>query len=374
MSAPAVPARAVTRVVTRAGGVPVSMKSEAQVFPALRMPAPVRRGADIRIVSPAMPTLAYVPDRADRAERALNALGFTVSYGSRAHAIGADGLSAGTARDRADDLMEAFTDPSVGAILAADAGTGSADLLEYLDPVVIAANAKPFIGYCDNVSLNQFLAVRAGITSLYGCTFMIHMGEAGGVFAETAEYLTRVLAAEEPLVCTPVGTRTSARLRLYEPEHERAPRHRDTEGGWMWLRSGAGRGAAVSAEITMVPTLSEEFGIPLDGTVLFWDVAYHGFDVPSLFKDVCDRVDLSRLAGMVVGAHPGVAPMRWAETVDDLLEEFLPGAGFPVVVNSDLSHRHPSWTVPFGEEVVVAAPGPIVFPRRPVASGGAPPC
>ena len=330
----------------------------------LRIPPPVRPGAHLRVVSPAMPTLAYVPVRAQRAERALTDRGFTVSHGSRALTISADGMTAGTAGERAADLMDAFADPSVDAILAADAGLGTRDVLEHLDAATIAANPKPFVGYCDNVYLHQYLATEAGISSLYGCTYMIHLGEAEGAFTETLDYLTWALDSDVPLSCTPVPSRTGDRLRLYEPELEALPRPRHTAGGWTWLRPGTGRGAFLGTELTLVPDLVDDFGLALRSAVLFWDVAYHGQDVEPLFERLCDRVDLTALAGMVVGAHPAIAPDDWAHLVDGLLDKFLPGIAYPVVVNSDLSHRHPSWTVPYGEEVVLEAPNRIVFTRR----------
>lgn len=338
------------------------------MFESLQIPAPVGPGGHIRIISPGMPTLNYIPERAQRAERTLTDLGFTVTFGSRAFLVDRDGGVAGTAQERAADFMEAFTDPSVNAILAADAGQGSRDLLDYLDPATIAANPKPFVGYCDNVFLHQYLASRAGVSSLYGCTLMVHVGEAGGAYAETLDYLIRALAGAEPLVCTPVPSRTGELISWYEPEAERTPRRRDTEGGWTWLRSGTGRGALLGGEITLLPELIDCFELSLRSRVLFWDIGYHGLPVQKLVKELCDKADMGSLAGMIVGAHPTIALAEWAGMVGDLLDEFLPGSDFPVVVNADLSHMCPSWTVPFGEEVILEAPDRIVFPRRAAAS------
>jgi muramoyltetrapeptide carboxypeptidase len=312
-----------------------------------------------------MSTLNQIPDRALRAERALTDLGFVVSYGGRAWLVDADGTAAGTAEDRAADLMEAFLDPAVDAILAADAGLGSRDLLDGLDPAAIAASIKPFIGYCDNVYINQYLATQAGISSLYGCTFMIHLGEAGGPYPETLHYLAAALARHDPLVCTPVPSRTADLIHWYEPELERRVRNRDRPGGWTWLRPGTGRGPFLGGEVTLLRELIDVFGLSLRSAVLFWDVAFHDVAVPPVFKELCDRTDLTGLAGMVVGAHPLIPSDDWAGIVSGLLDEFLPGISYPVVVNADVSHMCPSWTVPFAEEVVLEAPSRIVFPRRP---------
>jgi muramoyltetrapeptide carboxypeptidase LdcA involved in peptidoglycan recycling len=315
-----------------------------------------------------MPTLAYIPDRTRRAERTLTGLGFTVSYGEHAFEISDDGMTAGTAEQRAADLMAAFEDPSVAVVFASDAGQGSGDLLDLLDPATLAANPKPFIGYCDNVYINQYLASYAGISSLYGSNVMVHIGEAGGAYPETLDYLTRSLASSEPLVCTPVPSRTGELIAWYVPEKEIVPRKRDIPGGWTWLRPRPARGRLLGGEITLIPDLVDRFGLSLDGVVLFWDISYHGLDARDLFKVLCDRVDLTGLAGMIVGGHPLVAPAVWERTIVDLLGEHLPGIGYPVVVNADLSHTCPSWIVPYGEEVVLEPPDRIVFPRTP---GGA---
>jgi muramoyltetrapeptide carboxypeptidase len=337
------------------------------------IPPPVSPGGHIRIISPGMPILALVPERAQRAEKALADLGFVVSYGRHAFEISDDGLAAGTAEQRATDFMAAFADPSVDAVLASEAGCGSEDLLDLLDPAVLAANPKPFLGYCDNVLLNQFLASRAGISSLYGATMMVHFGEGEGGYPETTEFLVAALDSSRPLVCTPVPSRTGGVIPWYVPELERLRRPRDIPGGWTWLRGGTARGALFGGEITLVPELVDRFDLQLDSCVLFWDISFHGLEVRDLFRAVSERVDMSRLAGMIVGAHPVVPPSDWRTSVAALLDEFIPEADYPVVVNADLSHTCPPWIVPYGEEVILEAPDRILFPRRSAGAGLEPP-
>ncbi len=330
----------------------------------LHLPAPVKPGGHLRILSPGMPTMAYIPDRVVRGRQVLTDAGWTVSLGANSLLVSDDGLTAGTAADRARDLMDAFLDPSVDAILAADAGLGSRDLLDALDPEAIAAHPKPFIGYCDNVFLNHYLATRAGISSLYGCTFMVHVGEAGGAYPETLDFLARALDSAAPLVYEPVATRTGDLIDWYVPDLERIPRERDIPGGWTWLRPGTARGRLLGGEITLLPELVDYFALDLTGAVLFWDISYHGLDVRPLFEQLCARVDLTGLAGMIIGGHPLVAPDEWAKTIAELVDEHLAGLRYPIVVNADLSHTCPAWIVPFGEPVELDSDGPLVFRRN----------
>lgn len=329
----------------------------------IRVPDAVGPGAHIRILSPAMPTVSYIPERARRAERVLTGQGYTVSYSANAFQVSGDGTTAGTVEQRASDFVTAFADPSVDVIFAADAGVGSKDILEALDIATIATYPKPFIGYCDNVYLNAFLAARAGMSSLYGATYMVHIGEAGGAHPETLDYLARALASSAPLVCEPMPDRTGDLISWYVPELEVQPRPRNIPGGWTWLRPGTARGRLLGGEISILPDLLEYFDLSLDSAVLFWDISYHGLAVQPLFKDLCDKADLTKLAGMIIGMHPLAPFQEWAGAVGDLVDEFLPEAGYPIVVNADLSHTCPSWIVPYGEEVVLESRDRIVFRR-----------
>lgn len=331
----------------------------------VRVPDPVRPGGHIRIVSPTAPSVAYLPDRARRAETALTGAGFTVSYGQHAVAASIDGVTAGRPDQRAADVMAAFADPSVDAILSADAGSRTSELLDFLDPEVIAAHPKPFVGFCDNVRLNYFLANTVGLSSLYGCVFIPHLGEAGGVFPETLAGLVRALDSATPLRCAPVGRRNGERINWYLPEADSRPRHRCVPGGWTWLRTGRAEGPLLGAEISMLIDLVRHHGFTAESTVLFWHQAFKGQDQSeTAFRSLCESVDLRGLAAMVVGAHPSAPPAEWAARVSDLLEESLPDIDYPVLVNADISHLSPVWTVPYGEAVVVDSATGLYFPRH----------
>ncbi|MBA6439093.1 LD-carboxypeptidase [Streptomyces sp. GMR22] len=329
----------------------------------LRVPPPVGPGAHIRVISPTGPSVVDLADRARRGEGALASAGFTVSYGKYARDISADGTRAGDPRKRAADFMEAFEDPSVDAVMAADAGAYSRELLDFLDPGPIAANPKPFIGFCDNVFLHQFLATHAGLSSLYGCILVPHLGEAGGAFPETLECLIRALDSTRPLVCEPVPTRTGEWINWYLPQADSRRRHRGVRGGWSWLAEGTCTGRLLGGEISVVPELVERFDLSLTSSVFFWHKAFKGAEAETAFRNLCESTDLTGLAGMVVGAHPEIPPPEWAARVSDLLDELLPDIHYPVVVNSDISHLSPPLTVPYGEEVTLDPTGRMVFER-----------
>ena len=75
---------------------------------------------------------------------------------------------AGTAEQRAGDLLAAFADPEIDGILCTRGGWGSAELLPHLDAELVRANPKVFVGYSDHTSLHVWLAREAGLVTFYG--------------------------------------------------------------------------------------------------------------------------------------------------------------------------------------------------------------
>ncbi|MBR7834918.1 LD-carboxypeptidase [Actinospica durhamensis] len=326
-------------------------------------PRPVLPSHRLRVVSPGMPTLYHVPERGKRAEAALTALGFEVGYSPHAHGLSDDGITSGTPRERAADLMEAFADPEVDALLISDSGTGSLELLDLLDPEVIKANPKPLIGFCDTVFLHQYLA-GLGIGSYYGCSLMFHLGDVGGPFPETIRSLTRALGVEAPLECRPLGDRAAPPTSWHDPASEAVPRVRDHPGGWTWLRPGRGAGPLLGGEISQLPEVVERFKLDYRGVLLFWDVTeVQDQPVDTLIRDLAAATDLTGLAGMVVGANPQLDPPVWAAEVAAALERHVPEAAYPVVVNADICHMTPSWVLPFGEYAELDDHKGLSFPR-----------
>ena len=66
---------------------------------------------------------------------------------------------AGSAREKAGDIMAMYENPQVDALLCVHGGAGALRIIEYLDYAVIAKNPKPIIGFSDNTALQ--LAVYA---------------------------------------------------------------------------------------------------------------------------------------------------------------------------------------------------------------------
>jgi muramoyltetrapeptide carboxypeptidase len=95
---------------------------------------------------------------------------------------------AGTAEQRAGDLMAAFADPGVDGIVCTRGGWGSAELLPLLDASVVRANPKAFVGYSDHTSIHTWLARECGLVSFYGPMVAADFARADGFDAASWDH------------------------------------------------------------------------------------------------------------------------------------------------------------------------------------------
>jgi muramoyltetrapeptide carboxypeptidase len=118
-------------------------------------PRPLQPGSTIALVTPASP---LTEDKLSFVTNLLQEEGFRVVRGR--HALDADDYLAGPDQSRAEDLMAAFDDPEIDAILTTRGGYGCARLFPYLDLARMAASRKLFMGFSDVTTLHLALNRR----------------------------------------------------------------------------------------------------------------------------------------------------------------------------------------------------------------------
>ncbi len=103
---------------------------------------------------------------------------------------------------RAADLMDAFRDPSIRAVIGAIGGDDTIRLLPFVDLDVLHDNPKIFTGFSDTTT-NHFMMYRAGLMSYYGASLMCNFAEYGKINDYTLGMLRRTLFAPEPTLEIP---------------------------------------------------------------------------------------------------------------------------------------------------------------------------
>lgn len=93
---------------------------------------------------------------------------------------------------RAEDLMNAFRDTSIKAIICAIGGDDTIRLLPYIDYEVIKKNPKIFMGFSDTTA-NHFMMYKAGIVSYYGPALICDFAEYVDMYDYTENAIRELL-------------------------------------------------------------------------------------------------------------------------------------------------------------------------------------
>ena len=134
-----------------------------------------RRGDRVAVISPAFAAPAISPAIHEQALRRLSeSTGLIPVEYPTTRQLGA------SAEARAADIEAAFADPGIRAVMATIGGDDQVTVIPHIDPSIIAANPKPFLGYSDNTNLHNLLW-NLGVPSFYGGSTQIHLGAGPGV-------------------------------------------------------------------------------------------------------------------------------------------------------------------------------------------------
>jgi muramoyltetrapeptide carboxypeptidase len=142
-------------------------------------PPPLQAGDKIAVVAPSGPA---DPARLERGCSVLRGIGLDVVVGEHALArpSGTLGYLAAADADRAADLLDAWCDPRIAAVLCARGGYGAARVLDHLDWAALAeAPPKLLHGSSDITALHVAFGRRLGVHTSYGPMVASLIADAG---------------------------------------------------------------------------------------------------------------------------------------------------------------------------------------------------
>jgi muramoyltetrapeptide carboxypeptidase LdcA involved in peptidoglycan recycling len=127
---------------------------------------------------------------------------------------------------RAKDLMDAFANPDIKAIISTIWGEESIRILPYIDFEIIRNNPKIFMWYSDS-TITHFICQKAGLVSFYGPSIMAWFGENTGMFPYMIEYVRKSLFSKNPMgVIQPNSDGwTNELLDRKDPENQKIKRN-----------------------------------------------------------------------------------------------------------------------------------------------------
>ena len=318
-----------------AGLLPFARWSSAAAAPERLLPAPLRKGDTIALVSPSAATDEAL--NLQLAREAMEALGFKVTAG--AHMASRRGHLAGTDAERAGDLNAAFADPDVKAIVCVRGGSGAARLLPLLDYGAVRRNPKVLLGYSDITALHNALLAQAGLVTFHG-----PIGS-GSWNRFNVDQFRRVFLDRELMTYQ----------NVVDAGDELVPRKNRT----VTITGGKARGELVGGNLTVLTALAGSPYLPdFGGKILFLeDVSEAPYRVDRMFSTLKLMGALDRIAGFVFGECTDCDPGEGygSLTLDQIFEDHIKPLGIPAYRGAMIGHIRQQFILPVGGRVELDA-------------------
>jgi len=299
-------------------------------MPEQTKPKRLRAGARVGIVSP---SYWLEPERLQRGVSVFEELGYEVVLGKTTGLK--ENKCAGSAQERADDIMAMFEDKSVEAIICARGGYGGNRVLPLLDYDIIRQNPKIFIGYSDVTGFLTSVAQKSGLVTFHG-PMLSTFGK------QTIQYnldtFQQVLSGRGEVR---IGSTPDCRARTLKPGNASGP----LWGGNLTL---------------LIERLGTQGQLDTRGVLLFVeeiDEKLYAFDRMMLHLKTSGSLD--HINGLVLGEmlEMGDSEVPFGKNVDEIVLDVCADLDIPIICNFPCGHGDYQATLPISHEVEIHADG-----------------
>ena len=277
------------------------------------------------------------------------------------HTLRKPGWLSRNPRARAEDLIAAFSDDSIKAVISTIGGDDSIRILPHLDLDVLLSNPKIFLGYSDS-TITHLACLKAGLTSVYGPSIMAGFAENSGLFPYMVESLRRTLFSSEPVgeIFPNLSGWTVERLDWADPANQSRNRKLNPSSGWSFLQGrGVHRGHLIGGCVEVLDWLRGTDFWPdarmWQGAILFLETSEDKptpEDVVYYLRVYAALGILDDLAGILCGRPGGGVPIEQFEAYDRaILQVLVEEEGLrdlPIVTQMDFGHTDPMFVLPYG--------------------------
>jgi muramoyltetrapeptide carboxypeptidase len=319
-------------------------------------PKKLEKGDTIALISPSAPLAGLVPHRTKRAIKMLEELGFKVKIGKNALKI--TGYTAGSPKERAEDINLFFKDKKIKAIMCFIGGNHSNQILKYLDFRLIKKNPKIFIGYSDATVLHFAFYTQCNLVTFYGPAALTQFAENPRIFSYTEEYFKKALMETKPIgKIRPSAYWTHEILDWFKKEDLKRPRKMKKNEGWQWIRKGKAEGPILGGCITsMMHLRGTKYWPDFSDSIFFWEIPESDNDITkgerienidSYLTDLELSGVFEKIKGMIVGRFFGYSKQEEKEVIK-IIKQRTASYNFPILIGVDIGHTDPVITLPLG--------------------------
>ncbi|MBN1283173.1 MAG: LD-carboxypeptidase [Proteobacteria bacterium] len=235
-------------------------------------------------------------------------------------------------REKAEQIVQMFSDPSISAIFCAEAGYGSIAILPFLEEVDLSRHPKIFVGFSDITLLLLYFHMRYGWVTFHGPT-----------------------VAQELYKGMPPTTEIALQEAITSDGRPGDIYGRDLEV----IVPGEARGRIIGGNLSrMLMTLGTGFEIDTRDRILFIEEVDEGhIEIDGNLNHLKLAGKLERIRGVVFSEMVGCmggdrrALLRY-------LRRFFSGAQYPVLQGLPLGHGIENITIPIGVKARISSAPP----------------
>jgi len=282
-------------------------------------------------------------------------------------------------KDRANDLIVAFEDQSIKAVIASIGGDDQVIYVKNLLSEPFVQNSKPFFGFSDNTHLANFLWLN-NIPSYYGGALFTQFAMQGEMDEYTIRYLKYALFEGGEKELTASIEFNDIGLDWNDPETLGQRRIYETNDGWFWDGEKSAKGITWGGCLESIDDmLRHDIQLPtleqFENVILITETSE---EIPApdyvfrVYRALGERGILERIKGVLVGR-----PKAWEfdkpfdsearkiyrqEQRDIVLKAVRQyNKSIPVVQNLDFGHTDPQIPMPYGMNVRIDTDNKKVF-------------
>ena len=329
----------------------------------MNKPTKLRRGDKIATISPSWGGPSVFPHRYQAGIQQLKDE-FDLQVVEMPHTLKDANWLARNPKARADDLMQAFADPSIKGIFATIGGEDSIRLLPFIDLDIIKDNPKVFLGYSDT-TISHLVCYKAGLVSFYGPSIMAEFAENGGMFPYMVNSLRQTIFSSEVIGEIKLATDgwTVERLDWADPSNQQIKRKLNPSTGWKFLQgTGIHRGhlAGGCIEVFDWTRGTEIFPEDWQDAILFLETSEEAPPpdmVARTLRVFAAMGILPQLSGILFGRPGGKVPLEKFEEYDQAIQQVVLQeeglSDLPIITNMDFGHTSPIFVLPYGVQAEI---------------------
>lgn len=283
------------------------------------IPKKLKIGDMIGVVAPSNPIINENVEEIQKAKEIVEKLGFKVKFSK--NLFSNTNRYSATAKEKAEDINNMFSDREVKMIWCAKGGENSNSTFEYLDYELIKQNPKIICGYSDITSITNMITEKTGLITFSGTNFKT-------IATDETDYSLK-----------------EALKRFVDGSSEFG----ETEEGYKTIQAGVAEGELIGGNLSLTRAMvSGKYRIDFTDKILFLEEL--GFETgPELANNFLYYMKqngvFNKIKGIWIGNYTHESGIKLEEILLDVLENEFKG---PIIKSENFGHIEKKTVIPIG--------------------------